>query len=548
VSAAKGGLGRASVLLASGTMVSRVLGFLKTAVLAAAIGQTGSRAADAFSTANQLPNNVYALIAGGLLSAVLVPQIVRAAAHDDGGQRFINKIVTLGTVLFGVVTIVATLLAPVLVRVYVQSADDGGSGFSGPQLALATAFAFWCLPQIFFYAMYSLLSEVLNARQVFGPFTWAPVVNNVVGLAGLAVFMLAFGGAVENAPVDVWAADRVTVIAGTATLGVVAQAAFLVAFWRRAGLTFRPDFRWRGVGLGATGKAAGWLFGMVLVTQLAGVVQSRVASLGSDVGAASATLSNAWLLFMLPHGIIAVSIATAYFTRMSGHAERGDLDAVRTDLSQSLRTIGMFIVFAAVAMCVVAYPFARFFEGTFEGATAMAHVILAYMPGLVLFSLLFVVQRVFYALHDQRTPFFMQLVQSLVFVAGALVAAATVPPERIGVAIALTTTVAGSTQAVVAIALVRRRLPGMDGALVARRYVTFVLVALLSAVVGLVVAVLLGSFDADGFAQSGRLQGVLTVAVVGSAMAVVYFGLLAVARLPELTGIARPVVARLRRR
>ena len=548
MSAAKGGLGRASVLLASGTMVSRVLGFLKTAVLAAAIGQTGSRAADAFSTANQLPNNVYALIAGGLLSAVLVPQIVRAAAHDDGGQRFINKIVTLGTVLFGVVTIVATLLAPVLVRVYVQSADDGGSGFSGPQLALATAFAFWCLPQIFFYAMYSLLSEVLNARQVFGPFTWAPVVNNVVGLAGLAVFMLAFGGAVENAPVDVWAADRVTVIAGTATLGVVAQAAFLVAFWRRAGLTFRPDFRWRGVGLGATGKAAGWLFGMVLVTQLAGVVQSRVASLGSDVGAASATLSNAWLLFMLPHGIIAVSIATAYFTRMSGHAERGDLDAVRTDLSQSLRTIGMFIVFAAVAMCVVAYPFARFFEGTFEGATAMAHVILAYMPGLVLFSLLFVVQRVFYALHDQRTPFFMQLVQSLVFVAGALVAAATVPPERIGVAIALTTTVAGSTQAVVAIALVRRRLPGMDGALVARRYVTFVLVALLSAVVGLVVAVLLGSFDADGFAQSGRLQGVLTVAVVGSAMAVVYFGLLAVARLPELTGIARPVVARLRRR
>ena len=548
MSAAKGGLGRASVLLASGTMVSRVLGFLKTAVLAAAIGQTGSRAADAFSTANQLPNNVYALIAGGLLSAVLVPQIVRAAAHDDGGQRFINKIVTLGTVLFGAVTIVATLLAPVLVRVYVQSADDGGSGFSGPQLALATAFAFWCLPQIFFYAMYSLLSEVLNARQVFGPFTWAPVVNNVVGLAGLAVFMLAFGGAVENAPVDVWAADRVTVIAGTATLGVVAQAAFLVAFWRRAGLTFRPDFRWRGVGLGATGKAAGWLFGMVLVTQLAGVVQSRVASLGSDVGAASATLSNAWLLFMLPHGIIAVSIATAYFTRMSGHAERGDLDAVRTDLSQSLRTIGMFIVFAAVAMCVVAYPFARFFEGTFEGATAMAQVILAYMPGLVLFSLLFVVQRVFYALHDQRTPFFMQLVQSLVFVAGALVAAATVPPERIGVAIALTTTVAGSTQAVVAIALVRRRLPGMDGALVARRYLTFVLVALLSAVVGLVVAVLLGSFVADGFAQSGRLQGVLTVAVVGSAMAVVYFGLLAVARVPELTGIARPVVARLRRR
>ena len=545
MSGPKGGLGRASVLLASGTMVSRVLGFLKTAVLAAAIGQTGSRAADAFATANQLPNNVYALIAGGLLSAVLVPQIVRAAAHDDGGQRFINKIVTLGTVLFAGVTIIATLLAPVLVRVYVQSAEDGGTGFVPSQLALATAFAFWCLPQIFFYAMYSLLSEVLNARQVFGPFTWAPVVNNVVGLAGLAIFMLAFGGAGENSAVDVWGVDRITVIAGTATLGVVAQAAFLVAFWRRAGLTFRPDFRWRGVGLGATGKAAGWLFGMVLITQLAGVVQSRVASLGSDVGAASATLANAWLLFMLPHGIIAVSIATAYVTRLSGHAERGDLGAVRADLSSSLRTIGLFIVFAAVAMCVVAYPFARFFEGTFTGAAAMAHVILAYMPGLVLFSLLFVVQRVFYALHDQRTPFFMQLLQSLVFVAGALLAAAVVPPERIGVAIAITTTVAGSTQALVALVLVRERLGGMDATLVIRRYLVFVLVALLSAIVGLLVALGMGSFSPDGFAQSGRLQGVLTVGVAGGAMAVVYFGVLGAARLPELAAVTGPLTSRL---
>jgi len=555
VSPAKGGLGRASVLLASGTLVSRVLGFVKTAVLAAAIGQTGIRAADAFSTANQLPNNVYALIAGGLLSAVLVPQIVRAAAHDDGGQRFVNKIVTLATVLFGVVTVAATLLAPVLVRVYVQSSDDGGSGFNGPQLALATTFAFWCLPQIFFYAMYSLLSEVLNARQVFGPFTWAPVVNNVVGLAGLVAFMVAFGGAGENSTVDVWGADRTTLIAGTTTLGVVAQAAFLVLFWRRAGLTYRPDFRWRGVGLGATGKAAGWLFGMVLVTQLAGIVQSRVASLGSDVGAASATLANAWLLFMLPHGIIAVSIATAYFTRMSGHAERGDLRAVRTDLSQSLRTIGMFIVFAAVAMCVVAFPFARFFEGTFAGATAMAQVILAYMPGLVLFSLLFVVQRVFYALHDQRTPFLMQLSQSVVFVVGALLAAALVAPERIGVAIALTTTIAGTVQAVLAVVLVRRRLAGMDGVWVFRRHAQYLLAALAAAVVGVVVATLLGAYTADGFAQSGRVQAVVVVAVVGGVMAVVYFALLLLGRLPEVTGIvgplaarARPLVARLRRR
>jgi len=108
----QGGLGRASILLASGTMVSRVLGFVKAAVLAAAIGQSASRAADSFALANQLPNNIYALIAGGLLSAVLVPQIVRAATSDDGGQRFINKIVTLGTIVFAAVGLAGTLLAP----------------------------------------------------------------------------------------------------------------------------------------------------------------------------------------------------------------------------------------------------------------------------------------------------------------------------------------------------------------------------------------------------------------------------------------------------
>jgi putative peptidoglycan lipid II flippase len=541
------GLGRASVLLASGTMVSRVLGFVKTAVLAAAIGQTASRAADSFALANQLPNNIYALIAGGLLSAVLVPQIVRAATHDDdGGQRFINKVVTLGTMLFAVVGLLGTLLAPVLVRIYAQQANSSGQGgYTSDSLALATAFAYWCLPQIFFYAMYSLLSEVLNARQVFGPFTWAPVINNVVAIAGLVVFMVAFGGAGENSLVDVWTPGRITLLAGTATLGVLAQAGFLLLFWRRAGLTYRPDFRWRGVGLGATGKAAGWLFGMVLVTQLAGLVQSRVASEGSGTGASNAVLANAWLLFMLPHGIVAVSIATAYFTRMSGHASRGDLRSVRVDLSQSLRTIGMFMVFATVAMCVVAYPFASFFESTFRGAGQMAQVIVGFMPGLVLFSVLFVVQRVFYALHDQRTPFFMQLVQSGIFVVGTLIASAVVPDDRIAVAIAVTTSIAGSAQTVVALVLVKRRLGGIDGRWVLRRYVQYAFFSLLAGVVGLLVVTGLGSFVADGFAHSSRIAGLATVVVAAAVMAVVYFGLLKLIRLPELDELLSPVLRRL---
>ncbi|MGN8050300.1 DUF6049 family protein [Curtobacterium sp. 22159] len=532
--AAERSLGRASAMLAAGTMVSRVLGFAKTFVLAFAIGNTGSDAANAFAISNQLPNNIYALIAGGLLSAVLIPQIVRSMKqHADGGTAYVNKIVTLGGSAFLVITVVATLLAPVLVRLYSQSAGDGGKGFSPATTDLAVAFAFWCLPQILFYAMYSLLGEVLNAKQVFGPFTWAPLLNNVIAIAGLIVFIALFGGRGVNASPDDWTPLKIAVLAGSASLGVLVQAAFLPLFWKRAGLSFRPDFRWRGVGLKSTGTAAGWLFAMILVTQLAGVVQARVASLAT--GAGNATLSTTWLLFMLPHSIITVSIATAYFTRMSHDAERGDLDAVRRNLSLSLRIVGLFTVFASVALIVTAMPFARIWENEFGHTQSMALVLVAYMPGLVLFSMLFIIQRVFWALHDHRTPFLMQLVQSGLFVIGAL-SVAMLPGSIIGVGIAVCTTLAGSAQTIVALVLVRKRLGGIEGAVVTRSHVQFIIAALIAGVAGLIVADFFGAFSPDGFAMADVTGALITLALTGAVMVVIYFGALVVAKNGEIRG------------
>ncbi|RKR75839.1 murein biosynthesis integral membrane protein MurJ [Frondihabitans australicus] len=546
-------LGRASALLASGTIVSRVLGFARTAVLAAAIGQTASSVADAFALSNQLPNNVYALIAGGLLSAVLIPQIVRASRTPDGGQEYINKIVTLGLVVFGAVTLIATIAAPALVDVYARSASGstvngvtGVYGFNEPTHQLAIVFAYWCLPQIFFYAVYSLLSEILNARGVFGPFTWAPVLNNVVGVLGLVVFLVAFG--THNVNPQLLSTTAVVILAGTTTLGVAVQAGFLLLFWKGAGLTYRPDFRWRGVGLGATGRAAGWMFALILVTQLAGVVQSRTASIGSGVGASNATISNAWLLFFLPHGIVTVSIATAYFTSMTHHAEQGDIRAVRNNLSESMRTIGMFIVFATFALAVLAYPFSRFYETRYFDVTDMAQVILAYLPGLVFFSMLFLLQRVFFAFHDQRTVFFLQLIQSGIFVIAVLLCTLFVDPDHIAVAIAIVTSVAGTTQTIVALRLVHTKLGGLDGRWVTRRHVQYIVFSAVAAVVGLLVVSAMGGYDPDGFGLSGRIPAILTVIVGGAVMALVYFVLLTLARIPELSAMTRPVFRRLRRR
>jgi putative peptidoglycan lipid II flippase len=538
------GIGRASAFLASGTLVSRLLGFVSAAVLAQTLGNT-SVGANTFALANQLPNNIYALVAGGILSAVLVPSIVRANLHDDGGQKFINRVVTLGTVVFVAAATLATLCAPLLVRLYASSAGDDGRGMTGAELALATAFAYWCLPQILFYALYSLLGEVLNARKIFGPFTWAPVLNNVVAIAGLVAFNIAFGSR-DISTASGWTSTMIAVIAGTATLGVASQAIVLFLFWRRAGLRYRPEFRWRGVGLGRVGKAAGWVFGMIVVSQLAGIVQSRVATEAGADGASVAALRYAWLIFMLPHSIVTVSIATAFFTRMSTHARDRNLSAVRHDVSSSLRTIGLIMVFAAVGLVVLAYPFAAVFSKEAEEAAAMGNVLIGYLAGLISFTVLFVLQRSFYSLEDTRTPFFIQLVQSAIFVAGALVVS-TLPQDAIAGGIAWVTTIAGTVQTLIAGLVLRRRLGGIDGRHILRQFLVYLLATVPAAVVGIALTASFGGFS-GGYALSGIFPAIITMGIVGTVMLVVYVVALAVLRTPELRALTAPITARLRGR
>jgi putative peptidoglycan lipid II flippase len=539
-----GGLGRASALLASGTLVSRLLGFVSAMVLANTLGLT-SVGGNTFALANQLPNNIYAIVAGGVLSAVLVPQIVRANLHTDGGQRFINRIVTLGSVVFLTAALIATVCAPLLVRLYAQEAGPDGRGLTAGELGLATAFAYWCLPQILFYALYSLLGEVLNARRIFGPFTWAPVLNNVVAIAGLIAFNVIFGST-DRLDVAGWTPGMVTLLAGSATLGVAAQALVLFLFWRRAGLSYRPEFQWRGVGLGRVGKAAGWTFGMIVVGQLAGIVQSQVATGAGADDPSIFILRNAWLIFMLPHSIVTVSIATAFFTRMSTHARDKNLEGVRHDISSSLRTIGLIMTFATVTLIVVAYPFSRFFSETTESTIAMGNVLVAYLAGLISFTVLFVLQRTFYSLEDTRTPFFIQVAQSAIFVVGALMVAG-LPQDEIAIGIAWVTTIAGTIQMLIAALILRKRLGGFDGLRILRSFLVYLLACIPAVGAGVALTSTLGGFTA-GFAVSSWGAAIVTMGVVGAVMLVIYVVVLALLRTPELRSLIAPVASRLRGR
>ena len=406
-------IGRASAFLASGTLVSRILGFVRTIVLVGTIGIIGA-GFDAFTIATMLPTTIYAIVGGGILSAVLVPQIVRASRTADGGQAYINKLVTVAILILAAVAIAATLLAPLLTLLY-------GPKLSDETRQLATLFAFWSLPQIFFYGLYSVLGEVLNARRSFGPSTWVPVLNNIVGIAGILVFAAIFGADPSgNRSTAEWTSGMIALLAGATTIGVALQALTLFWFWKRVGLSYRPDFHWRGVGLGTAGKIAGWTFGMLLLTTFAGIVSTAVTGGASGDNPSVGAITTAWLIFMLPHSVITVSIATAYFTRMSEHAVVADHDRLRADLSSALRGTGSIIVLAAAVMIVVAYPLGAVYQpGDPANIAAFGNIVIAYLIGLVGFSALFVVQRTFYSLNDTRTPFFFTLFQVILFTAGA---------------------------------------------------------------------------------------------------------------------------------
>lgn len=532
-------VGRAGVLLASGTIVSRILGFVGAILLARTLGTVGS-GADAFALANQLPNNIYALVAGGILTAILVPHIVKAGANDDGGAGYVNKIVTLGIVIFLGFAILATLLAPLLVTLYAQQGGGGVRGFSEADMALATALAYWCLPQVLFYALYSLFGEVLNARKIYGPFTWAPVLNNIVFISGLLVFGRLFSSTNTANAVE-WTAEMVALIGGAATAGIAVQAFILMVFWKRAGLSFRPDFRWRGVGLAKTGRAAGWLFGMILLVQIAGVVQANVATLATSEGQPGlAVLRFSWLLFMVPHSVITVSLATAYFTRMSGHASRGDTDAVTVDVTASLRRIGALMVLAAAGLATLSVPFAALFGGDESTIVAMGVVISAYALGLVSFSLVFVVQRVFYSLDDTRTPFLFQIVHTAVFIALVL-ATSQLSSNQLAAGIALSASVASTAQLLTALWLLRRRLPGLQVGKILARLLGFVGASAPAVIAGVAMVAGAGSLSIPGLERTSIGFALLTIVVVGAAMTLMYVGLLLLLRSSDIREILQAI-------
>lgn len=531
--------GRTSLVLASGTLVSRVLGFIKAIVLAQTIGLVGSASADAFANANSLPSNIYSLIAGGLLNAVLVPQIVRATKRQDGGQEYVNRLITLAVVVLGSLTLVVTIGAPVLSWIY-------GVTLSSEQLGLVIAFAYWCLPQIFFYGLYAVVSEVLNARSVFAPFAWAPALNNVIAIGMLVVFSAWFGADPSGSrAIADWDPLMIAVLGGGTTLGVVAQAGILFLFLGKAGLRYRLDFRFRGTGLGRIGKLAGWSFGLLIVVQITGWLEIVAANVAFGQAASLAALQNAWMTFMLPHSIVTVSLTTTMFTSLSEKAADKDTKSVVSDFSRGARSITMFMIFSAIGLMVISPAFARIFDGSDAGLEALALVMCGALLSLLSYSLLYYVQRVFYAFEDTRSVFLLYALTAPVQLIGIWLIAQLAPVEILVLCLVALQSFVTWLRFIIMINVLRRRLGSVETPALIRAFVRFTVYVIPAAAIGLLLMWGLGGYSSGGWARNSILNALLTCVFAGTVMAIVYFGIAIAAKSPELEPFVGPLVRRI---
>ncbi|WP_407836534.1 murein biosynthesis integral membrane protein MurJ [Streptomyces sp. DSM 116496] len=458
---------RSGALMAAGSVVSRATGFVRSAVIVAALGTT--LLGDGYAVANTVPNILYILLIGGALNAVFVPELVRAAKeHEDGGAAYTDRLLTVCTAALLVLTAAAVLAAPLIVSVY--------TGYSGAQESVTVALARYCLPQILFYGLFTLLGQVLNARGRFGAMMWTPVLNNLVVIAVFGLFLTVSHGAGDGLS----AADTRLLGIGT-TAGIVIQALGLVPSLRAARFRWRPRFDWRGSGLARPLRNAGWLVLLVLTNQLAYWVVTRLSTAtgahavaeGLAGGAGYTAYSNAYLLWMVPQGVITVSLVTALMPRMSSAATDGDLGAVRKDVSYALRSSAALIVpaaalFAALAPWVTGSVFEYGRTGPADVAV-MAGMLAAFAPGLIAYSAQYVLSRGFYALSDTRTPFFLNLTIAALNAGLSAAAYLLLPPRWAVTGMAAACSIAFTVGAAVTAYVLSRRLGPRTGTRTERR-------------------------------------------------------------------------------
>jgi putative peptidoglycan lipid II flippase len=518
------GILRAAGTMAVATLVSRITGLLRTVVLAAAIGQ--GVVSDAYNTANTLPNIVYELLLGGVLSSVIVPLLVRAQERDrDGGVRYAQLLTTVSVAALGVVTVLAVLVAPALTWAYGIRDDPA-------QVDLANWLARLLLIEILFYGIGALATAILNSRDVFGAPAWAPVLNNVVVIATGAVFIAGSrAGELSPQAIRPW---EVWLLGIGTTLGIAVQSLVLLPLMRRAGVPLRPRWGLRQTGLREAGTLGLWVVAYAAISQVAVMVGTNVAnSAGREHALGSNAFFTAQLLFMMPYGIIGVALLTALLPRMSRAASRADTAGVVRDLGLGTRlsALGLLPITAALVVLgpqLVVVVLARG-NTTVADARGIGSALAIGAFGLLPMAVTLLQLRVFYAMRDARTPTMIQLLVVAVRVPLLLLVPVVVPPAQVVAGLMFVTSLTFVLGWIVGEVVLRRHVGALNSSETVRPVLRITVVAVAAGVTGWFVVRLVESVV--GTSATGSLVTLLIGTVVIGAAALA--GTM-VARVPEL--------------
>lgn len=527
-----GGLLRSSVLMAAGTVVSRATGLIRQVLQAAALG-TGLLATT-YNQANTVPTSLYFLLIGGALNSVLVPQLVRARAEDaDGGAAFEQRLVTLVLCVLGAGTAMATSAAPEIISVYQRDTPATHGAFE-----LTVVFARFLLPQIFFYGVFSIFGQVLNARNRFGAMMWTPVLNNLVLIA---MFGLYLGLITAPEQVSDITDSQVRLLGVGTTLALAVQALALIPYARAAGFRFRLRFDWRGTGLRKSVNAARWTLLFVLANLVASTVVTRLASSADAAlprdGVGYTAYSYAQQIWMLPQSIVTVSLVTALLPRMSRAVAEHRLDDLRADLSRALRVSGVIIVPAAFFFLAFGPQIAQllFAHGAADTAATvpLGHMLQAFGLGLIPFSAQYLLLRGFYAFEDTRTPFRMALWISGINIALAAACHLLLPPHWAVTGMAAAYALSYAIGLLLTALRLRRRTEGLlDGRRISRTYARLTTAATAAGGAGWLIA-----RSCDQSLASASWTPALSLAAGGIAMALLFLLFARILRIAELRSL-----------
>jgi putative peptidoglycan lipid II flippase len=394
---------RHSAVMSVGTGLSRVTGFMRLAAMAFALGVTESRLADAFNVANVTPNIVYDLALGGIISAVFIPVFVErlTSRGREAAWHTARTVLTVALVVLTTVMVLGIVFSDAIVHLYTLRVE-------GPEAEaerqLASFFLKWFMPQIVLYALGAgVATGLLNAHRTFGPPMFAPILNNLVGIATFLVFA-ALPGPESPTPATITTAQRYVLAVGT-TLGVLAMTVALWPFLRRLGFRFRWTMDLRDAGFRRIVRLSGWALVYVVANQLGLIVVIVLAT--AEQGGYTA-YAAAFVFFQLPYAIFAVSIMTALLPALATKWTERDVGAVRSQVVLGIRGTAFIVAPAALGYLALATPIVRLLlqHGVMgaDSTELVARLLQLFSLGMFSFCAFQLLLRAFYAMQDTRTP------------------------------------------------------------------------------------------------------------------------------------------------